>query len=48
MNKPESLKEYLERVSLQRKKEFFMLNDQKNIPNPISLNVDNKIDQLIL
>ena len=37
MNKPVTLQEYLEMISLQRKREFFLANENQSIPNPLSL-----------
>lgn len=44
MNKPESLQEYLLRINLMRRKEFFLFNENRNAPTPISLQNDDKID----
>jgi hypothetical protein len=34
-------------INLQRKREFFMMNEVRNIPNPINLDTQNKIDSII-
>jgi hypothetical protein len=43
-----TLQEYLEMVNLQRRKELFMMNEIRDVPNPMSLDTSNKLDLLVL